>query len=84
MVGTALGLAAVAVAAQVGADDGEVSGQAGRDLVPHGMGLRIAVEQQQGRTAAALDQVDGLAAAGGDLHPLKSFKQSHRYSPRTG
>jgi hypothetical protein len=38
-------LGAVAVAAQVGQHDGEAFGQGGRDLVPHDLGLRVAMEQ---------------------------------------
>jgi hypothetical protein len=34
----ALGLVAVAIAAQVRADDGELTGQPGRDRVPEGVG----------------------------------------------
>ena len=52
-------LGAVAVATQVGGDDSVVLSERGRDLVPHDVGLRIAVQQQQ-RRAVALDyQVDG-------------------------
>ncbi len=49
----AAGLAEFAVAAQVGGDDGEAFGQRGSDLVPHDVRLRVAVDQQQRRAAAA-------------------------------
>ena len=52
---------AVAVAAQIGDDDGEVLGQARRHLAPHHMGLRVAVQQQQRRAAAAGHEVDRRA-----------------------
>ena len=42
----ARGLAAVAVAAEVGEDDGVVFGEDGGDVMPHDVGLRVAVEQQ--------------------------------------
>jgi hypothetical protein len=46
-------LRAVAIAAQIGHDDGEILRQARRHLAPPHMGLGIAVEQQQRRPAAA-------------------------------
>ena len=74
VVGAALGLAAVAVAAQVRRDYREVLRQPRRDLVPHGMRLRVTVQQQERRAAAALHQVDDFATAGGNLHPVESFE----------
>ncbi len=59
VVGRGLGLGAVAVAAQVGGDHGEGSGEARRHPVPHDVGLREAVEQEKGRARAAGHQVDG-------------------------
>ncbi len=50
-------LCAVAIAAQIGNDQGEVLRQARRHLAPQHMGLRIAVQQQQRRPAAAGHQV---------------------------
>ena len=52
VVGAALGLAAVAVAAQVRRDHREILRQPRRNLVPHGMRLRVTVQQQE-RGAAA-------------------------------
>jgi hypothetical protein len=43
---------AVAVAAQVGRDHGELPGQHRGDPVPGGMGLRVAVQQQYGWAVA--------------------------------
>ena len=61
-------LAAVAVAAQIGAHDRVVFCQAWRDEVPVHVGKRIAVEQQQGRAVAADDAVDlHLRVAGLDV-----------------
>ena len=51
-------LGAIAIAAQVGRDDGELGGQARSELAPHQMGLRVAVQQQQRRPATACHQVD--------------------------
>ena len=73
----ALRLAAVAVAAQVGAHNRKVLGQPVRDLVPHGVGLRVAVQQQQRRPVAAPDEIHDLAASRFNLHPVKSLEQSH-------
>jgi hypothetical protein len=43
-------LAAVAVSSQISSNHGEFFGQTGCDLVPHHMGLRVAVQEQHGRT----------------------------------
>ncbi len=53
--------AAVAIAAQIGRHHGVVPGQPGGHLVPLDVGLGIPVEQQQGRSTAAVHQVDGRA-----------------------
>ena len=50
------GLEGAAIAAQVGAIDGEAVGQRRRDAMPHRMGLRVAVQQQQRRPLAAMAQ----------------------------
>jgi len=50
-------LRAVAIAAQIGHDDGEILRQARRHLAPHHMGLGIAVEQQQRRSAAPITRL---------------------------
>ena len=52
MVGIAVGLTAVAIAAEVGDDDSEILGELGGDLVPHDVGLGVAVEEEQGWAAA--------------------------------
>ena len=54
-------LVRVAIAAQIGRDDGEALGEDGGNLVPGGMGLRVAVQQEQRRAAAA----NGTAQAHG-------------------
>ena len=54
-------LAAVTVTAEVHHDDGESLGKLRRDLVPLDVRLRIAVDEQQGRTAAAAQRVDRSA-----------------------
>ena len=52
-------LAAVAVAAQVGRYHRVVRGKRRRHLVPHHVGLRVAVEQEERRAPAAFHQIDG-------------------------
>ena len=69
-----LGLAAVAVAAQVRHDDRVVFREVGRDLVPGHVRLRRAVDQEQRRTVAALDDVDG-GARGLDLLVLEAGRK---------
>ena len=49
----AVGLRRIAVAAEVGAHDGEALREARRDPVPHRVRLRITVQQQERRPAAA-------------------------------
>ena len=68
------GFAAVAVAPQVGRDDGVAFCQNRRYLVPHYMGLRVAMQQERRRAAAAAHEVDDRF---GGLYPLsgKCFKQ---------
>jgi hypothetical protein len=56
------GLAAVAVAAQVGQDNGVVFGEYGGHVMPHDVGLRVAVQQQHGTAGAADQRVDADAA----------------------
>ena len=52
-------LAAVAVAAQVRHHHRVVRGKRRRHLVPHHVGLRVAVEQEERRALAALHQIYG-------------------------
>ena len=70
----AFGLGGVAVAAQVGADDGEALGEPRRDPVPHRVRLRIAVQQQERRPAAADPQLD-LGTRAGDAPRLETGKE---------
>jgi hypothetical protein len=71
-------LAAVAVAAEVRADHGVAPGQRRRDAMPHDVGLRVAVQEQERRPGAADPHVDrGLA--GRDVAPLEAFE--HARSP---
>jgi hypothetical protein len=51
-------LAAPAVAAQVGGDHGELLRQPRRHGVPHHVGLRVPVEQQERRAAPAMADAD--------------------------
>ena len=55
------GLERPAIAAQIRADDGEPPGQLRCDQVPHRMGLRVAMQQQQRRPGAAMTQAHGAA-----------------------
>mgnify|MGYP003694757717 CR=1 FL=1 len=74
VVGQAVRLFAVAVAAQVRGDHAEALGELRGDLVPDGVRLRIAVKQEQRRPDAALDQVDRRAARP-DASLLESRKE---------
>ena len=58
-----IGLRAVAITAQIRRDHGELLGEARRDLVPHHVRQRVAVQQQQRRTGAAVAQVDPRAGS---------------------
>ena len=68
VVGRGLGLERAAVAAQVGADHREALRHLRCHGVPHGVRLRVAVQQQQRRSGAAAAQAH-LAA--GDCHVLE-------------
>jgi hypothetical protein len=59
-------LAAVAVTAQVGQDDRMILGENRGDVMPHDVGLRVAVQQQHGRAAliAAHQRVDSYPSRG--------------------
>jgi hypothetical protein len=48
----------IAVTAQVGGDHRKAFGERGRDLVPDRAGLRMAVQQQKRRSAAARHRVN--------------------------
>ena len=75
MVRTSVGLRAVAVAAQIGGDDGEFFRKPWRDLVPHHMGERIAVEQEERRTRSAFAQIDARARRI-ELRERKAFEHA--------
>src|SRR6266852_3428214 len=62
MVGQPMGFFAVSVAAQVGGDHAESFGGIRRDEVPDRVGLRIAVQKEQRRAHAAMDEIDRRAA----------------------
>src|SRR6185436_9328865 len=83
MVGQALGLGRIAVAAQVGADHRVVARQGGRDLVPHGVRLGITVQHEHRSAIAAMNEIDGRAA-GLDLSVCKTLEHQDlatRYTP---
>ena len=63
-----------AVAAQVGTDHGEALGQLRRHGVPHGVRLRVAVQEQQRRTGAAAAQPD-RAVLGADVLEREAGKE---------
>src|SRR5215216_7730164 len=54
VVGRRLRLRGVTVAPEVCRDDGELAGEPRGDLVPHGVGLGVAVEQQERRATATV------------------------------
>ena len=72
--GVRLGLGRVAVAAQVSDHDGVVPGQAGGDLPPHQVVLRVAVQQQQRRARPGDGAVDGDA---GHVHAAVAEAGQH-------
>jgi hypothetical protein len=76
--GAAWGLAAVAVATQVGQDHGMVFGEYWGHVMPHDVGLRVAVQQQHG-TAAAADQRVDADAAGCGCSLLEQAGQRNRH-----
>jgi hypothetical protein len=67
------GLAAGAVPAQVRADDGVMSGERGRDVAPHQVRLREAVQEHDGRAAAADRGVQRDAVGDGDVAVFEAF-----------
>ena len=67
---------AVAVAAQIGADDVKMLGQTRRDLVPRDMGQRVAVQQQQRRAVAAMAQMNARAPEVSISVRVKSFEHA--------
>jgi hypothetical protein len=71
-------LAAVAVAGEVGGDDGELLGEAWGDGVPHHVRLRVAVEQQEWRAAAAVPHAN-RRRFGFDHRQIEPFE--HRAPP---
>jgi hypothetical protein len=58
VVGARGGFGRLAVSPEVGRHDGEVLRQIWGDLVPHGVRLRITVEQKKGRPIATLNAED--------------------------
>src|SRR5262245_42904076 len=68
---------ALAVAGQIRNDDGEVSGEERRDLVPGDVALRITVEKEERRSAAAAAHVEADASrciADLDAQGLEAFE----------
>ena len=64
---------AVSVPAQVWHNQGKGIFEQGRYFVPGNVGLRVAVNQQQGRATAPMHQVDG-GVAGVYLRVFKAFE----------
>jgi hypothetical protein len=73
------GLVAVAVAAQVGADDREVAGEVGRDVAPGEMGLREPVDQRH-RCASTPDSDVEYDVTDTEAVVVKARDQLHRVS----
>lgn len=65
-----------AVAAEVGTDHAEAGGERGRDLVPHRMGLRVAMQKQERRAGAA--GAHAKRDAGTDLDAAEREAWEHR------
>src|SRR6266853_2528887 len=62
MIGKPVGLLAVSVTAKVRGDHPESLRELGRNAVPDRVGLRIAVQEEQRRSHAAMDEIDRRAA----------------------
>src|SRR5207237_1055192 len=69
---------AVAIAAQVGCHHGEILSKTRSNFMPHHMGLRIAMQQQQRETISLFDQANSCPT-GIDLSLLKALE--HTYAP---
>src|SRR5271169_2099298 len=80
IVGTRGRLRAVAIAAQVGHDHRELVGETRRQPAPHQMGLRVAVQQQERRPAAAGHQVD-VGARGHDPTAVEAWEEFGHVCP---
>ncbi|TPX14517.1 hypothetical protein E0L32_012455, partial [Thyridium curvatum] len=65
--------AAVAISPQIGGDHGVVARQDRGDTMPGDVGLRVSMEQKQGRTAPAYERGD-RRTFGLDIVTLESFK----------
>jgi hypothetical protein len=52
-------LSTVAITTKVGTDDGKALGKYRRNPMPADMRLRVAMQQQDGRTATTSNEVDG-------------------------
>src|SRR5437762_13891524 len=66
----AVRLAGIPVAAKIRANDGKALRQTRSDLVPHRVRLRVTMQEQERRTAAADDEID-LGARGADASGSK-------------
>ena len=86
MIGTAVRLGTVPIAAQIGKNDRKFLRQARRDLVPANMGEGIAVHEKQRRPVSPITQRD-LCAAGLDAGLAEAWKQfghlSHPWCSRS-
>jgi hypothetical protein len=80
VVGCAGRLAARAVAAQVGGDDREPLSERGGHPVPHEVGLRDAVQQQDRRPVATQPAMD-RGAAHGDVELLEPLEHPYHARP---
>ena len=74
VVGRGFGFERTAVAAQIRTDHREALRQGGRHRMPHGVRLRIAVQQQQWRPRTAATEAD-LAVGQSDMFEGESFKE---------
>src|SRR5262249_13739055 len=74
---TARWLLGIAIATQIGRNDGELACQRRRDLVPVQVREGIAVHQQQGRTASTRHR-DNTRTAGLDFRSLEAVEHGFR------
>ena len=74
-------LGRIAIAAQIRRDHSEITCQNGGHTMPHGMGLRIAVQQQERRPGTGTAQPDALPI-GFACFQREAFKEGHDQPPR--
>jgi hypothetical protein len=75
MVGCRRRLRALSVPAQVGGDHGEILCETRRDEIPHGVCLRVTVQEEKRRPAATVAHTDG-GLAGVEKRKLEALEHA--------